>query len=495
MEDIVSNRRAKLQGLIDAGVEPYPYRFERTHLAGDIHRDFDSLEDKSVRVAGRLISRRGHGKAGFADLLDQSGKIQLYLREDELGEDAFRMLGFVDIGDFVGVEGVVFRTMSGEDSVRASSVEFLSKSMRPLPEKWHGLKDKELRHRFRYLDLIANPDARKAFLLRSKLTSQLRRFLDSRGFVEVETPVLQPMYGGGAATPFVTHHEALDIELYLRIADELYLKRLIIGGIEKVYEVGKDFRNEGMDRTHNPEFTQLELYQAYADYYDIMDLVEEMIRTAALELLGRPELTWQGYSIDLSKAWSRVRVCDALSEHLGEEFMEVDDAELRTRCEALGVDADELPTRGGMIDKVLSEMVEPKLIQPTFLMDYPKELSPLAKQCRYDSRLVERFEPFVGGMELGNSYSELNDPAEQRKRLEAQLAARKKGDLEAEILDEDFILAMEYGMPPTGGLGIGVDRLAMLLSDSPSIRDVILFPHMRPHASAQETSDVGDDDS
>ena len=494
MEDILSNRKAKLQSLMDLGVEPYPYRYERTHLAGEIHAEFESLEDKSVRIAGRIISRRGHGKAGFADLLDQSGKIQLYLREDELGEKDYKMLECIDIGDFVGVEGVVFRTRSGEDTVRAQSVEFLSKAMRPLPEKWHGLKDKELRHRYRYLDLIANLDVREVFRARSRLTSILRRFLDEKGFVEVETPILQPMYGGGAAPPFDTHHEALDMELYLRVADELYLKRLIIGGLEKVYEIGKDFRNEGMDRTHNPEFTQLELYQAYADYSDIMNLVEERLGTAARELLGSTKLSWQGAAIDLGKSWQRVRVADALGKHLGEDFLDADDGELQERCEGLGIDVTERPTRGGMIDKVLSEMVEPNLIDPTFLMDYPKELSPLAKECRYDNRLVERFEPFVGGVELGNSYSELNDPAEQRKRLEEQLAARKMGDLEAEILDEDFILAMEYGMPPTGGLGIGVDRLAMVLTGCANIRDVLLFPHMRPRAEEPDSVPPGDED-
>jgi lysyl-tRNA synthetase class 2 len=482
MEDIVSNRKAKLKSLIELGIEPYPYRFERTHFSAEIHEHFEQLENGVVRVAGRMISRRGHGKAGFADLLDQTGKIQVYLREDELGEETFEMLSHVDIGDFIGVEGAVFRTRSGEDTVRAVSVEFLSKAIRPLPEKWHGLRDKELRHRYRYLDLIANPDARRAFMMRSRLISSMRRFLDDNEFIEVETPVLQPMYGGGAATPFVTHHEALDMKLYLRIADELYLKRLIIGGMEKVYEIGKDFRNEGMDRTHNPEFTQLELYQSYADYTDIMDLVEKMIRTMALELTGASKVNWQGNQVDFGKPWQRVKVVDALSKHLGDDFLEADYDQVRSRCQDLGVDVDERPTRGGIIDKALSELVEPELVQPTFLMDYPKELSPLAKACRYDERLVERFEPFVGGIELGNSYSELNDPGEQRRRLETQLDARSKGEVEVEILDEDFILAMEYGMPPTGGLGIGVDRLAMLLTDSPNIRDVILFPHMRPQA-------------
>jgi len=482
---VTGEMRHHLDELREAGVDPYPRRFVRTHFTGEIADEYEMYEGKTVSVAGRLMSIRSHGKAGFADLVDAGGTIQLFVRRDDVGDDAFAVWKLLDVGDHVGAEGEVMKTRTGETSVRVKELSVLSKALRPLPEKWHGLRDVEVRSRKRYLDLIANPESRRVFLARSAVLRSIRSFLDERGFLEVETPILQPIYGGAFATPFVTHHEALDADLYLRIADELYLKRLIVGGLERVFEIGKDFRNEGMDRTHSPEFTQLELYQAYADYEDMMALTEEMVVEAAKEATGGTAITWQGRSIDLSPPWRRLTVDDAVRDALG-VGAGAPPEELAGAFEKAGVELPEKRDRAALIETALDELVEPELIEPTFLMDYPKEISPLAKEKPEFPGVVERFEPFIGGLEIGNSFSELNDPVEQRARLELQEAERRGGDSEAQGIDEDFLTALEHGMPPTGGLGIGVDRLVMLLTDSAHIRDVILFPAMRHEAGTSD---------
>jgi lysyl-tRNA synthetase class 2 len=474
-----AHMRENLNRLRELGVDPYPLRSERTHTAAAVSGDFERLEGSEVAVAGRLMALRGHGKAGFGDLVDASGKIQLYVRKDDVGERLFEIWSLLDVGDIVGARGEVFRTRSGETSVKVSHLSVLAKALLPLPEKWHGLKDKELRYRQRYLDLIANDDSRRAFEVRSDMLRVSREFLHERGFVEVETPILQPLYGGAFARPFVTHHHSLDLPLYLRIADELYLKRLIVGGMERVFEIGKDFRNEGMDRTHSPEFTQLELYQAYADYHDMMEITEQMVLRMAEEIHGGSVVPWQEGEVDFAPPWRRVGVMDAVSETLGTDA-DADAATLRKAAAAAGVDvADDAPY-GAVVEEILSELVEPRFDQPTFLVDYPKEISPLAKQTPENPRIVERFEFFAGGLELGNSFTELNDPDEQRARLEAQVEEREGGNAEAHGMDDDFVRALEHAMPPTGGLGIGLDRLVMLMSNSWNIRDVILFPTMRP---------------
>jgi lysyl-tRNA synthetase class 2 len=478
-EGVVAEMREHLELLRERGVDPYPRRWDRTHLSSEIVERFEGLSGAEVAVAGRITAIRGHGKAGFADIADAGGKIQLYVKRDDLGDDLYAVWKLLDVGDIVGARGDVFETRTGEKSVKVSSFALLSKALRPLPEKWHGLKDKELRYRQRYLDLIANEDTRRTFLTRSRMIEATRAFLAGRGFVEVETPVLQPIYGGAFARPFVTHHHSLDMPLYLRIADELYLKRLIVGGLERVYEIGKDFRNEGMDRTHSPEFTQLELYQAYTDYHGMMELTESLVVAMAEEVVGGRTIAWQGTSIDLTPPWRRVKVADALAEALGAEAL-ADDASLARAAEGAGVEVDEPRTFGRVAEQVLGELIEPGFVEPTFLIDYPREISPLAKETPDDPEIVERFEVFIGGLELGNSFTELNDPEEQRRRFEDQVALRAGGDQEAHGMDEDFVRALEYGMPPTGGLGIGLDRLVMLFTDSPNIRDVILFPPMRP---------------
>jgi lysyl-tRNA synthetase class 2 len=476
---VVAEMREHLRLLRERGVDPYPRRWERTHLSSEVVEGFDELSGSEVAVAGRLTAIRGHGKAGFADLTDAGGRIQLYVRRDDLGDDAYTVWKLLDVGDIVGARGDVFRTKTGEISVKVSSFDLLSKALRPLPEKWHGLRDKELRYRHRYLDLIANEETRRAFLARSRMIAAARSFLEGRGFVEVETPVLQPIYGGAFARPFVTHHHALDMPLYLRIADELYLKRLIVGGIERVFEIGKDFRNEGMDRTHSPEFTQLEVYQAYTDYNGMMELTESLIVALAEEVTGGTVIAWQGAEIDLTPPWRRVSVAEALAGAVGEAAL-TDASSLAAAAERAGVEVGEPVTFGRAAEKILDELVEPGFVEPTFLIDYPREISPLAKETPGDAQVVERFEVFIGGLELGNSFTELNDPEEQQRRFEEQVEQRAGGDPEAHGMDEDFVRALEYGMPPTGGLGIGLDRLAMLLTDSPNIRDVILFPPMRP---------------
>jgi lysyl-tRNA synthetase class 2 len=486
MSAIIEQRIAKMKEIANKGVNPYPYRFEVTGHSADIKAGFDQLETSGTKVsiAGRLMSKRPHGKSAFGHLRDLKGDIQVYFRLDDLGQAKFDIIDLVDVGDTLGVVGTVFKTRTGEITVRAADYQLLSKSIRQLPEKWHGLRDKETRYRQRYVDLSFNLDVREIFLKRSRIITSIRRFLDDRGFIEVETPVLQPIYGGGNAEPFTTHHSALDMDLYLRIADELYLKRLLVGGLEKVYEISKDFRNEGIDRTHSPEFTQLELYQAYADYTDMMDLFEEMVESLSVEMTGGTAIVYEDRSIDFKRPWRRLRIEDALKEYAQLDLKGTSDDDLRRICAGI-VDGDwgEAP-RGAMIDEIIGHIVEPKLTEPTMLHDFPVETSPLAKVSRTDERFAERFEPFVAGMELGNAFSELNDPLQQRRRFEKQL---ESGEQRQEI-DHDFIRALEYGMPPAGGLGVGIDRLVMLFTGCHSIRDVILFPQMRPEADIEEES-------
>ena len=473
--------RENLARLRELGVEPYPRRSARTHTAEAVVDGFEALEGVEVTVAGRLMAIRGHGKAGFGDLVDGTGKVQLYVRRDDVGEELFEIWKLLDVGDIVGAKGEVFRTRSGEASVKVKGLAVLAKALLPMPEKWHGLKDKELRYRQRYLDLLANADSRRTFEVRSELLKVARDFLHERGFVEVETPVLQPTYGGAFARAFETHHHALDMPLYLRIADELYLKRLIVGGMERVFEIGKDFRNEGMDRTHSPEFTQLELYQAYADYHDMMDITEALVARLATVVHGGTRFPWSDGEIDVAPPWRRLKVMDAVEGAVGAEAL-ASDAALCSAARSAGLTVPDGASRGDVIEGILDELVEPNLSAPTFLIDYPKSISPLAKQTPGDPEIVERFEFFIGGLELGNSFTELNDPDEQTRRLEAQVQAREGGNAEAHGMDEDFVRALEHGMPPTGGLGIGLDRLVMLLTNSWNIRDVILFPPMRPEA-------------
>ncbi len=475
-------RMEKLEALREAGVEPYPWRFERTHLAQVVRRDEAKLTGTKtvVSLAGRVMALRGHGRTAFGHLEDPSGRIQFYVRRDDVGDDRYAVFRRVEVGDLLGVTGTVFRTRTEELTIHVERFEVLAKALRPLPEKWHGLTDRELRYRQRYLDLIMNPEVREVFRRRSVLVETMRQFLRARGFLEVETPVLQPLYGGAAARPFVTHHNALDMKLYLRIANELYLKRLLVGGFERVFEFSRDFRNEGIDRSHNPEFTMMECYAAWLDYTDFMDMVEEMLREIAREVTGSTTVTWQGHAIDFGRPWRRVRFFDALREATGVDFRGLEDDAVLEAASRLGVEFEAGTPVSKVLDEVFSERVEPGLVEPTFVYDYPRALSPLAKDHRSEPGLVERFEPFVGGFEVGNAFSELNDPLEQRRRFEQQMAFRARGDDEAHVLDEDFLRALEYGMPPAAGLGIGIDRLTMVLTDSASIRDVILFPHMRP---------------
>jgi lysyl-tRNA synthetase class 2 len=438
------------------------------------------MEGKTVRVAGRIVSWRAHGKSTFFHIQDGSGKIQCYAKADVMGADAYARLDWFDVGDFIGVEGEVFKTRTEEVTVKAARCDLLAKSMRPLPEKWHGLVDKELRYRRRYLDLIANPSVRELFVRRSRLLSAVRAFLDGRGFLEVETPVLQPIYGGAAARPFVTHHNALDARFYLRIADELYLKRLIVGGYEKVYEVCKDFRNEGIDRDHNPEFTMIELYVAYADYRDIMALFRELIIDAATIVRGEPTFTWDEQTIDLSGAWDELPLLDAIADKTGLDLTDADAGKARAGAKRVGVEVPDDASYGKVVDEVFTQRVQPDLVRPTFITDYPEEVSPLAKKHRSKVGLVERFELFMACKEMGNAFTELNDPQDQRARFEAMAQAAARGDEEAHRLDEDYLFALEHGMPPTGGLGFGLDRLTMVLTGAASIREVILFPTLRP---------------
>lgn len=475
-------RILKLHKLREMSVNPYPYRFQRTHSIELAIRDEESLSagETKIALAGRVMSVRKHGLAAFGNIKDDTGTIQFYIREDELGAGGFDVFKLLDIGDIIGVWGTLFRTRTGEKTLRILKLELLSKALLPLPEKWHGLRDKELRYRRRYLDLAVNEDVMQVFLKRSRIIETIRRFLLDHNFVEVETPVLQPLYGGAVARPFVTRHNALGIDLYLRIADELYLKRLVTGGMERVFEFAKDFRNEGMDRSHNPEFTMLECYAAYWDYNDIMGLVEEMFDALCREVVEGKKIRYGDHSIDLLPPWRRLTFFDALRERTGRDLRSADERELEELAEEKGIGLEGISGRGGLLDALFSEIVEPELIQPTFITDYPLELSPLAKVHRSEEGLVERFEPYIAGFELGNAFSELNDPLDQRKRFEYQARLRKDATDEHHPIDEDYLKALEYGMPPTGGLGLGIDRLVMLLTNSPSIRDVILFPQMRP---------------
>jgi lysyl-tRNA synthetase class 2 len=481
-EEIITLRTAKLQRLRSRGIDPYPARFRPSHSA---QQAIDLLEGRGqcpdpVTIAGRITAMRHMGKATFIDLRDGSGRIQTYLKEDVLGPETYETLHDLDLGDFLGVRGPLFHTKTGEPTVQVEQLTVLAKALRPPPEKWHGLQDVEVRYRQRYLDLAANPQVREAFLTRSRIISAVRRFLDGRGFLEVETPVLQPAAGGAAARPFITYHNALDRQLYLRIALELHLKRLVIGGYDRVYEIGRIFRNEGASAKWNPEFTMLESYQAYADYNDVMEMVEEMVSTVARDVLATTTVACGDTEIDFAPPWPRITLRDAIKQHTDIDFEEHPDVEsMQEAVASCGVTVDETWGRGKLIDELLSAEVEPNLIQPTFLLDYPVELSPLAKRKPDDSRLVERFELFIAGREVGNAYSELNDPLEQRDRMLQQARLRAAGDEEVELADEEFLVALEHGMPPCGGLGIGIDRLVMALTGQPSIREVILFPHLR----------------
>ena len=482
--ELVRHRREKLAHLRAAGRDPFLItRFDRSHVAADLHASFAELDGKAVRVAGRLGAERRHGKATFADLHDLSGRVQLLFRIDRLGQDGYQGLADFDSGDLIGASGVLLRTRTGEITVEVTEYRLLAKALRPPPGKWHGLRDVEVRYRQRYLDLSASEEVRRVFVIRSKVISALRRFLDERGFLEVETPMMQPVPGGALARPFITHHNALDVDFYLRIATELYLKRLVVGGLEKVYEIGRVLRNEGISARHNPEFTMLEAYQAYADYGDMMALFEGMVCQAAQEALGSLSLTYQGHPVDLTPPWRRVALLDIIAEQA-----DLNPARLATQeeaqrlCAERGLPADPDLPLSTMINNIFERYVQPSLIAPTFVTDYPVSVSPLAKARPDNPALAERFEPFIAGLELGNAFSELNDPDEQRRRFEQQLRSRAAGDEEAHPMDEDYVRALEYGMPPTGGLGLGVDRLVMALTDSPSIRDVILFPQLRPQS-------------
>ena len=488
-------RRAKLAALAERGLRPFAYRFDRTHLASDALALYDDAMGENgpeVSVSGRVVSLRTQGKTAFGHLEDASGRIQVYLKRDTLGE-GYELVRLLDLGDFAGATGHLFRTRAGEITLRVSRLELLAKSLRPLPlgktrgggedaTTFGGLQDPEVRYRQRYADLAVHPEVREVFHLRARVIRSIRSFLDGRGFLEVETPILQPLYGGAAARPFVTHHNALDIPLYLRIADELYLKRLVVGGLERVYEIGHDFRNEGMDRTHNPEFTMLECYQAYADYHDMMELTESLVAGVFRECTGSTVVERQGANLDFTPPWPRLRFLEAVQQWAGLDLKTAPERDLRAALIRAGAESSEVEQLAGgkLMDEIFKTFVEPQLEQPTFIVDYPKPLSPLAKVHREDPWLTERFELFVLGHELANAFSELNDPDDQRSRFEDQARQRAAGDDEAQQFDADYIRALEYGMPPTGGLGLGVDRLLMLVADQPSIRDVILFPAMRP---------------
>jgi lysyl-tRNA synthetase class 2 len=491
VNQLIRQRQEKLEKIMEMGVNPYPYKFEQTHTSELIIINFDKLENKTVQVCGRIMSNRLMGKAAFFHIEDMYGRIQIFVKKDILGEDVFNLYKLLDIGDIVGISGKVFRTRTGEISVAAEKLNLLNKSLRPLPivkEKiengqkivFDPFSDKEHRYRQRYVDLIVNPEVKEVFIKRSKIITSIRQFLNEKDYLEVETPILQPIYGGASARPFTTHHNTLDMTLYLRIANELYLKRLIVAGFDGVYEFAKDFRNEGMDRFHNPEFTQMELYVAYKDYFWMMELVEEMINKAANDVLGNSKVNFQGTEIDLTPPWKRLPLFEAIKDYTDMDISSSDEKELKNVAKKLNIQIEEELGSRKIIDEIFSEYVEPNLIQPTFIIDYPLEMSPLAKKHRDNPDLVERFEPIIAGKEMGNAFSELNDPLDQKERFLAQMELRDKGDEEAQVLDEDFLRALEYGMPPTAGLGIGIDRLTMILTNQPSIRDVIFFPQMRP---------------
>ena len=492
-DELKRQRIEKLKNLRNSGVNPYAYAYDRTHLSNEIIEKLHAKQKdvQEVSVAGRIMSMRRMGKASFAHVMDRTGRIQIYIKRDEVGADAYDTVKLLDIGDIVGARGSVFQTKTGAITISVKELTILAKSTRPLPivtekiqddEKvvYDAFQDKEMRYRQRYVDLVVSPDVRRVFILRSKIVSVIRHYLEDKGYLEVETPVLQPLYGGALARPFTTHHNALDVDLYLRIADELYLKRLIVGGLYGVFEIAKDFRNEGMDRDHNPEFTMLEIYVAYQDYTFMMDLTEELMSTICEEIYKSTTLHFQGHEIDLKSAWKRMTYFDSIKEYTGIDLYQKSEEECRKAARKLNIEVEEKARRGAILDEIFGTIVEPKLIQPTFIMDFPLELSPLAKKHRSKEGLVERFEGFIAGKEICNAFSELNDPEDQRVRFEEQAKLKAEGDEEAMLIDEDYIRALEYGMPPAAGIGIGIDRLVMIFTDSASIRDVILFPQMRP---------------
>ena len=485
LNQLLQIRRDKLNKLKEEGKNPFEIRkFNRTHTSQEIKDHYEELEGKDVTIAGRMMAKRIMGKASFCHIQDGEGRIQSYVSINELGEEAYKQFKEDDIGDIIGITGFVFKTKTGEISIHAKEVTLLSKSLRPLPEKFHGLKDTDLRYRQRYVDLIMNPEVKNTFLSRSRIITEVRNILDKKGYLEVETPILNSISGGATARPFITHHNTLDIDMYLRIALELNLKRLVVGGFDKVYEIGRVFRNEGMDIRHNPEFTMLELYVAYQDYHDMMDIVEEIFSTVCMKIKGTMKITYQGQEIDLTPSWKRISMIDSIKEITGIDFNQInsnEEAISLARERGLTVEQGK-ETRGDIISLFFDEYVEKTLIQPTFIYDYPVEISPLAKKSPKDNRLTERFEFFICGREYGNAFSELNDPIDQYERFKKQVEAREAGDEEAGMMDEDYINALEIGLPPTGGLGIGIDRFVMLLTDAPSIRDVLLFPTMKPLA-------------
>ncbi|MBT2259704.1 lysine--tRNA ligase [Priestia megaterium] len=480
-------RREKMSNLRDQGIDPFGQRFERTHTSQQLISEYDELTKEQleenevpVSLAGRIMTKRGKGKAGFAHVQDLTGQIQLYVRKDAIGEEQYEIFSSVDIGDLVGVEGVLFKTKVGELSIKVKDFTLLTKALRPLPDKYHGLKDIEQRYRQRYLDLITNSESKQTFISRSRIIQSMRRYLDNHGYLEVETPMMHSIAGGAAARPFVTHHNALDMELYMRIAIELHLKRLIVGGLEKVYEIGRVFRNEGVSTRHNPEFTMIELYEAYADYKDIMALTENLIAHIAQEVLGTTKIQYGDQEVDLTPEWTRLHMVDAIKQYTGVDFWgETSVEEARALAKEHGVEITEHMQYGHIVNEFFEQKVEEQLIQPTFIYGHPVEISPLAKKNAEDPRFTDRFELFIVAREHANAFTELNDPIDQRERFEAQLKEKEQGNDEAHEMDDDFIEALEYGMPPTGGLGIGIDRLVMLLTNAPSIRDVLLFPHMR----------------
>ncbi|MDQ0273068.1 lysine--tRNA ligase [Cytobacillus purgationiresistens] len=487
LNDQLVVRREKMNSLREKGMDPFGKRFDRTHQSqelitkyGELEKEELEQEDVQVVIAGRIMTKRGKGKAGFAHIQDLSGQIQLYVRKDAVGEEAYDIFGSADLGDIVGVSGTLFKTKVGELSVKVQRFNLLTKALRPLPDKFHGLKDVEQRYRQRYLDLIMSEESKKTFITRSRIIQSMRRYLDDNGYLEVETPMMHSIAGGASARPFVTHHNALDMELYMRIAIELHLKRLIVGGLEKVYEIGRVFRNEGVSTRHNPEFTMIELYEAYADYRDIMSLTENLVAHIAKEVLGTTSVKYGEYEIDLKPEWKRLHMVDAIKEYTGVDFWkETSVEEARAFAKEHGVEINDHMLYGHIVNEFFEQKVEEQLIQPTFIFGHPVEISPLAKKNEEDPRFTDRFELFIVAREHANAFTELNDPIDQRERFEAQLTEREQGNDEAHMMDDDFIEALEYGMPPTGGLGIGIDRLVMLLTDSASIREVLLFPHMR----------------
>jgi len=482
LNELMAVRREKLRDLIDLGIDPFGEKFECTHSAKQILENFADLEGQETAIAGRIMSLRTHGKATFADLMDSSGRIQLYFRIDVLGEEQYGLLEKVDLGDILGIRGKIFRTRRGEISVEVHNMKFLSKSLRPLPSQWYGLKDVDLRYRQRYVDLIVNPEVRRVFETRSMIIQCIREFLVERGFIEVETPTLHPIAGGASARPFITHHNVLDMDLYLRIAPELYLKRLLVGGFDKVFEIGKNFRNEGISTKHNPEFTSCEVYQAYGDAQDMMKLTEEIFAYIAQKVVGSYKIVFQGQEIDLTPPWPRLPMLEAIKQYCGVDLTGMNDGQARQAAKEKGLTLEANASYANVVEEFFDAFVEPKLIQPVFITDHPVEVSPLAKRKKDNPKLTDRFEPFIVTWEMANGFTELNDPIDQEYRFRQQMAQREAGDEEANMMDEDFIRALEYGMPPAGGLGLGIDRMVMLFTDSPSIRDVLLFPHMRPRS-------------